>query len=329
MSKVNLDSKIPVMGVSRKTDPEEKEQEQKSFKMVFQVEIENHVLRKIQLKDNMHKAYALIVSKHCSKVIQDRITNHPDYDTKIMNIPIKLLRVIKLLMHDPIWARYPYTSVTEALLQFLNCKQLNNESVKDYLKRFKSVRDGVSQHMGKDFPHEFTKSTEEYTTAQDATKQQGMIDGSYARWLAYLLIKNSDQSKYGSLVNGLTSQFSMGNNQYPKNVMTACDILLNHRFDVRVSKKSKNNDNTVSTLTTRSGSSFAQKDLKIVQCYCCGKKGHLSNACPVKDMRKKEDALKRSQKSSVYPYTIHTNSFFAKRVWVGPTFWFSWGNSHS
>jgi hypothetical protein len=60
MSKVNLDREIPVIGVSRKTDPEEKEQEQKSFEMVFQAEIENHVLWKIQLKDNMHKAYALL-----------------------------------------------------------------------------------------------------------------------------------------------------------------------------------------------------------------------------------------------------------------------------
>ena len=224
MSEVDPDGEIPIMKVSRKTDPEEKEQEQKSFEMVFKAEIKNHVLWKIQLKDNMHKAYALIVSKHCSKVIQDRVTSHPDYESKIMNNPIELLRVIKLLMHDPIRARYPYASVTEALLRLLNCRQMENELINDYVKRFKSVRDGVSQHMGKDFLHEFVRSTKEYITAHDATEQQEMINGSFARWSAYLLMKNSDQTKYGSLVNGLISQFSMGNNQYPKNVLTACDI---------------------------------------------------------------------------------------------------------
>ena len=131
--------------------------------------------------------------------------------------------------------------------------------------------------------------------AHDATEQQEMINGSFARWSAYLLMKNSDQTKYGSLVNGLTSQFSMGNNQYPKNVLTACDILTNHRFDIRVPRKNKSDDDTASTLTTRSGRSFAQKDMKNVQCYCCGKKGHLSNACPEKDTRKKEDwAMKKA-----------------------------------
>jgi hypothetical protein len=129
--------------------------------------------------------------------------------------------------------------------------------------------------MGKDFLHDFVKSTKEYTLTQDAMKQQEMIEGSYPRWTAYALMKNSDQLKYRSLVNRLTSQFSMGNNQYPNNVVTACDILSNHRFDARTTKKNKNDknhDNTASTSTTRSGSSFAHKDMKNVQCYCCGKK---------------------------------------------------------
>jgi hypothetical protein len=58
-----------------------------------------------------------------------------------------------------------------------------------------------------------------------------MLKGSYAQWTAYMLIKNNNQGKYRSLMTSLTTQFSMGTNQYPKDVMAAVDILTNHRFD--------------------------------------------------------------------------------------------------
>ena len=49
--------------------------------------------------------------------------------------------------------------------------------------------------------------------------------------MAFLLLKSSDQSKYRSLLNGLTSQYSMDNNQYPKMIMAASDILAYHKHD--------------------------------------------------------------------------------------------------
>jgi hypothetical protein len=41
---------------------------------------------------------------------------------------------------------------------------------------------------------------------------------------------------YGSLMTSLTTQFSMGTNQYPEDVLTAVDILTNHRIDKREPK---------------------------------------------------------------------------------------------
>jgi hypothetical protein len=60
-----------------------------------------------------------------------------------------------------------------------------------------------------------------------------MKDGAFNRWMAYLLIRNSNKAKYGSLSNGLVLQFSIQNNQYTKSCTTATDILSNHRFDNR------------------------------------------------------------------------------------------------
>jgi hypothetical protein len=124
----------------------------------------------------------------------------------------------------------------------------------------------MAQNMGKDFLKEFVKNTKQYADETDTDKQDEMLKGLYAQWTAYMLMKNSDQGKYGLLMTSLTTQFSMGTNQYPKDVMAAVDILTNHRFDRKEPKNNNqrnrnwNNNDKASTITTQS--SFNQEALK-------------------------------------------------------------------
>jgi hypothetical protein len=125
-----------------------------------------------------------------------------------------------------------------------------------------------------------------------------MKHGAFGRWMAYLLIRNSDQAKYGSLSNRLVPQFSMQSNHYPKTCITATDILSNHRFDNRgnsnkkkwSNKPKKDEDENSSNKTTNetNATSFMQGG-KDKTCYCCGKIEHLSPECPHKNTIKKEN----------------------------------------
>ena len=114
-----------------------------------------------------------------------------------------------------------------------------------------------------------------------------------------LLIRNSNQSKCGSLLHRLASQFSIKNNQYPKNIVNASDILSNHlnmitgqiketvsrRRAVITPKRRKetihlHHDQQEDKLCTR----WQRSDLLLLQ-Y---KKGHIIPECPDKTTIKKK-----------------------------------------
>ena len=55
--------------------------------------------------------------------------------------------------------------------------------------------------------------------------------------MAYLIIANSDQSKYTNLGNELTNQYSMRNNKYPKELISTIDIMKNHQHNISETRK--------------------------------------------------------------------------------------------
>jgi hypothetical protein len=135
---------------------------------------------------------------------------HPEFNTAIHDDPIELLNKIKVLMHDSIRAKYPSASLTEAIIRMLNLKQSENEGLLNYVKIFEESRDIMKSHVGTDIVlDKFVENTLEYRDESNAIIKQEMKDRAFDKWMAYLPICNSDQAKYGSLSNGLVSQFSM------------------------------------------------------------------------------------------------------------------------
>ena len=126
LKKRDLTSEEPTRKISSKTD-DNKKLEQDGFDMRYQAEIKQFLDRQSGLEKNLMKAYALIFGTYCSKAIQSRVEEHPDFETTIRDDPIELLKTINMLMHDTVRAEYPYASLHDVMMRLFNLRQQEHE----------------------------------------------------------------------------------------------------------------------------------------------------------------------------------------------------------
>ena len=76
-----------------------------------------HMDRLITLEENQSKIFALIIDEYCSRAITSRLEAMPDYESKIQDNPVELLKAIQMTMSAPLQARYMMESATDALVE--------------------------------------------------------------------------------------------------------------------------------------------------------------------------------------------------------------------
>jgi hypothetical protein len=108
---MNLTPSVPKRGTATAADNAANVKQQAGMDIMYQAKLERYLDRKDTLEQNLAKAYALIFSTYCNKTMQNRIEEHPEFETIIRDDPIELLNKIKVLMHDPIRVKYPFASL--------------------------------------------------------------------------------------------------------------------------------------------------------------------------------------------------------------------------
>jgi hypothetical protein len=83
LKKKDLTPSQPTRGVAVAADMAETLQLQKGMDIIYQAKLEKYLDRKDTLEQNLTEAYALIFSNFCNKTMQNRIEEHPDYETMI------------------------------------------------------------------------------------------------------------------------------------------------------------------------------------------------------------------------------------------------------
>ena len=276
-------------------DIDETAKHNKENELLFIEEGKIYVATKTKFENKMKAAYALIMQSYVTDELKHKIKSQSDYESDIMDNPVKLLLRIQELTHETDESRYPYAVVVETINRMLKLRQNDNESLTDYLTRFKSQQHVLKAQLGTNFLDYMVENTAEYKNIAASTPQaktdaqQMMKKEAFNRTFAYIFVRNSSREKYGDLKKQLISQFSFGTNQYPATLESAVNILEQHPIDNKkkiVPKQDKQDkeDDAIST------ASFAQTGMKPDEyCYCCGSREHKANNCPKKATTAKKD----------------------------------------
>ena len=154
-----------------------------------------------------------------------------------------------------------------------------------YIELIKEYKNDVQSHQN-DFENEIIASQEPNPLETKYLRKAA------SKLYAYVYLDNSDKSKYKSILKNLNLQNSFGNNQYPKNITEANNILNNHKFDgcYTISKQTQKSQNfkkeqDVEENEDNLSLTFTQIEGK---CYCCGKSGHKLPQCRFKNKPKTE-----------------------------------------
>ena len=183
---IDLSGEEPQRLISNADDMETAQLEQGGLDIKYQEELRRFLDRKDNLRQGLTKAYALIFSTYCNRTMQSRIEEHPDFESKIDNDPIALLEAIKTLMHDPVRAQYPMASMTDALTRLINVKQMDNEPLLDYVKRFKQLRDVTKSHIGTKVLDQFIEQSEDYRKADTTEAKEKLKEEAFPHgWHTY------------------------------------------------------------------------------------------------------------------------------------------------
>ena len=90
-----------------------------------------------------------------------------DFESRIKNDPLELLKEIEMLMHVPQRAKYPPLTLVEVLSEFTRVKQGKKESLIDYLHRFKSEVKIIKRLFGKGLTDGYAEAKDEYKGLAD------------------------------------------------------------------------------------------------------------------------------------------------------------------
>ena len=119
--------------------------------MKFTQEWNSFEKEKKKLLVEQAKTYALIYGTFCTSEMVKIVKEHPEFEEKIRDEPLKLLKSINVLMYTLVRSRYPFSTLAETISSLFNLRQIQSKKLEDYIERFNQEKQLAKTQLGKRF----------------------------------------------------------------------------------------------------------------------------------------------------------------------------------
>ena len=221
--------------------------------------------------------------------MQFRLDFHPDFELKIKNNLIYLIKEIQNMMYATVRSKYIFVSTADALDQLKNVKQYETESLLDYVARVKKNINVMKIYVGKGVLDYFIENNEPYINQKYVLVWQALKKDDFYNCMSYLLIRGSDQSKYGTFKRDWSLSFIWTMINIQRTSWRQWKSWITTSLAQNTRSEKRNRDHSHPEQNEKPPRKFSQKTGKNIICHCYGRTRHISTGCDLKYSNPKKD----------------------------------------
>jgi hypothetical protein len=266
-------------------------------KRIWEKCVDEYVKRDARLVEHCEKLYSLILGQ-CTECMKSKLESRRNYDSfngffKV----VPLIKAIKGLTYQFEGQRYHSQALDNATSRFYKFYQSRDMSNAIFLESFQtltSVVDDFGGQIGVDpsgANNELTAEGIDPDSASDEHKKDATTKAKN-RYLAMAMLSATDFTRYSRLLEDLNNDYTKGNDNYPRNITEAYNLIINYRQARTAARVYHDAEGVAFTNVEEENNEREErpppKDRSNIRCFNCQNKSHFANKCP---LVKKEDGV--------------------------------------
>lgn len=203
--------------------------------MIWETGMKNYMKQMDQIESNTRAIYAIVWGQ-CSPIMQSKIESLEGYKAQSTVYDcIWLPKEIQGITHQFKGTRYVFISLDNAWSAYYAYRQTSQQTLHDYLKQFQLMVQVLKHYgaaLGADGPYQESVKEDIRRLATETLSTMELnrraVNAATKQSVAVAFMKRADRNKYGNLWSNLESNFTRGHDNYPTNLTTVYNLLLNY-----------------------------------------------------------------------------------------------------